>query len=198
MGDCPATDGSDAPTLRRELLKAAIADIQGSVHANDSKCSAALVVHGLLFAGVVTVVSRLGKTWMDADGMTQCASKVLLGIATVCFVLSIGSLLWGLLPYSPKQSFIRPIDQAHRPPGVFFPDLDALTREGADAMTPYLAQLAVITTPAVLERELAFEVLKVQDIRRHEARYATFGFKLLFAEIFFATAFLVVMGVEAA
>jgi len=144
----------------------------------------------------VTVVSQLGDTWSAADSSVRTIAVVLIGAAVLAFVGSIGSLLLALLPYNPRDAFIRPILAAHGPAGVFFPDLGALEEEAADCMTPYLVALRGVTTPAALELQLAYEVLKVQDIRRHEARFATFGFRLLFVEILCATGFLALIGIE--
>lgn len=187
----------DVAALRIDLLKTAIADIQGSIHANDSKCSAALVVHGLLFAGVVTVASRLGETWTAAGGPTQDASTALLAIATVAFVLSISSLLYALIPYSPRKTFYGPIVDAHRLRGVFFPNLKSLRASGADVLTPYLASLAALDSSEKIELELAYELIKVQNIRQHQAFWAICGFGLLIVEVAFAACFLVIMGLSA-
>ncbi len=45
---------------RKQLLTTALGDIKGSIHANDQKVSAALVVNGLLLTSVVTVVTHTG------------------------------------------------------------------------------------------------------------------------------------------
>ncbi len=54
--------------LARELLFKGIEDLQGSIHASDAKCSAALITHGLLFAGVVTVAANAARIYPDAHG----------------------------------------------------------------------------------------------------------------------------------
>jgi hypothetical protein len=183
--------------LRRDLLKAAILDIQGSIHANDSKCAAALVVHGLLFAGTVTVVSRLGDVWRNASGDTKTAAAWSLGVAAAMLLLSIAALLWALFPYSPSKRFRTPILDRHQLPGVFFPNLKGLKKRASDRLTPYVEDLRWIDSSARLELELAYELLKVQEIRTHDARYARMGFVLLMVEILAAVTFLVAMGLEA-
>ncbi len=175
----------------------AISDIQGSIHANDSKCSAALVVHGLIFAGTVTVASRLGNTWTSASNGTQDVGTVLLAVAGIAFVISISAILYALLPYSPRSSFRNPIVAAHNPPEAFFPNLKKLGQNSVEPLTPYLRNLQLVTTPEVIELELSYEVLKVQDIRRHESRYAKIGFGLLIVEVVFATGFLALMAAAA-
>lgn len=172
-------------------------DIQGSIHANDSKCSAALVVHGLLFAGTVSVVSKLGDVWRDASNATQTVAAISLAIAAVMLVLSIAVLLWALFPHSPSESFRAPMVSAHGLHGVFFPDLDTLRARGTNRLTPYVDDLRSVDSAAKVELELAYELLKVQEIRTHDAWYARIGFVLLIVEILSAVVFLALMGAEA-
>src|SRR4051794_7709162 len=81
---------------RRELLLHAIDDIQGSIHANDTKSSAGLVVHGLLATGVVALLSRLGGIYGRGTDSAQFVIRGALAVALVLFVLSVLSLLYAV------------------------------------------------------------------------------------------------------
>jgi hypothetical protein len=95
---------------KEQLLTTALGDVKGSIHANDQKVSAALVVNGLLLTSVVTVVTHTDRTYkMDeltaevlklADILhmeSDCAKKgyewlVLEGGAVILFFVLVASV----------------------------------------------------------------------------------------------------------
>jgi hypothetical protein len=84
--------------VRRELLAGAISDIQGSLHANVSKASAALIVHGLLFIGVLTITGQLGPIYEQASPKEQDWGLLLLGVSLLFFLISVSGLLLAVVP----------------------------------------------------------------------------------------------------
>lgn len=193
---------TDINVLRRELLAQAIADIQGSIHANDSKSSAGLVVHGLLATGVVALSSRLGDVYAGAGVAVHVMLIIELALALILFVLSVGALLMAVNPYYPE-------DVASRLPGdpgyakVFFPDITGMKEIAAaggdgDGEAVQLTRLIDGLTPENLQQQLTGELLKVADIRDHEARWAQRGFVFLFIEVLCVSAYFATVGIVAA
>jgi hypothetical protein len=110
-------------TERRQILSQAIGDIQGSIHANDSKSAAGLVVQGLLATAVVTLATRLGPVYADANGTAQWLIRWTLIGALVLAVASIACLVMAVIPYEPKETSKRMKDRYSR---AFFPDIEKL------------------------------------------------------------------------
>jgi hypothetical protein len=113
-----------ADAERRKALGQAIGDIQGSIHANDSKSAAGLVVHGLLATAVLTLASRLGHVYGDANGTAQWLIRWTLIWALVFAVASIACLLIAIIPYDPTEVTKRMYERSEAHYGkVFFPDI---------------------------------------------------------------------------
>lgn len=188
----------DPRALRRELQLASIADIQGSIHANDQKSSAGLVVHGLLFAGVLTVVANIGAIIDDATPLAQWAGGALLVAAFVCFVLSIIALARATSPYEPtevEETFGD--DYEH----VFFPlptDLEKAIGPGVGTQhKALLVELEKVGSAEEIERVYAAEQVKLADIRDTQATRAKWGFGILQLELLAVAVFLALVGLVA-
>lgn len=182
-------NSSDA---RRELQLASIPDMQGSIQANDSKSSAALIVHGLLFAGVVTVVSRLGEVYDRATPGAKIAGYVLLFAAAVAFVLSMLALTEAARPHDPEstrealgdqqaEAYFPPADPRRRPPG------------GCRGFQEQVDRLAKLKTEDDFTREYAGEQIKLADIRATQAYATKRGFKWLRYELMAVGLFLLLV-----
>src|SRR5580700_8260403 len=89
---------------------ASIVDAQSSITANDSKASAALIVHGLLFGGLVELITHLGGVYDRADVGERVVGLFLLGFALLTFVLSIWFILMALLPSRPAKKIHDELD----------------------------------------------------------------------------------------
>ena len=101
--DTPSRGECGEGEARRELVRHALNDLQGSIHANDSKSSAGLVVHGLLATAVLTLVSRLGPVYGDATDVARAAVVLCLLAALLTAVASILCLLAAVKPYPPSK-----------------------------------------------------------------------------------------------
>lgn len=181
----------------RELLRQAITDIQGSIHANDTKSSAALVVQGLLATAVVTLISHLGSVYGEATGFAQVLIKLALGGTLGFGVLSIAFLIFAVMPYEPKKPFA----SRNARGGVFFPKVTSLKERYEADSTPELVQLRpkfeALNSDEALEDEYLSELLMVADIRQQEAWRAKWGFRLLGLEVIFAVLYLGTVGAVA-
>jgi hypothetical protein len=188
----PAADDARDKQVR-DLLRQAIDDLQGSIRANDAKAAAALVVHGLLFAGVLTVIREVKPVYREALDAQRLVMVVLLAVALAAFVYSVLKLAQAVRPYVPKALRDR-IAYAH--PGVFFPISPTLstqaTAHGTDELKLFLAKLAPLT-PAQLLDEYAAEVVKLAAIREYEVTCATRGYVALGIEVGLVTTWLVVV-----
>lgn len=174
-----------------DLQAASIADVQASISANDSKASAALIVHGLLFTGLIGLITHLGKIYDDASLAQRILALSLLGLALGAFVLSIYFILRALVPYRPSKGIMQELEGRYLE--VFFP-LDLL-----GARRPYdtlLGRLHGMDQQSITA-ELAAERLKLADILRHESVQTQRGYRLLLAEIVFVALFLVVLATAA-
>lgn len=175
---------------RRQLQLASIADIQGSIQANDGKSSAALVVHGLLFAGLVSVVANLGDTYDSAALGAKIAGGCLLLGAALSFVISVLALTKAVRPHDPRQTR-NEIGDLHAQ--AFFPPAQPKKRERAHGGARFWEQcrrLARLDSDRRLEQEYAAEQVKLAEIRAVQAHAAKRGFRWLRLEIAAAFAFL--------
>ncbi|HWC47950.1 MAG TPA: hypothetical protein VG448_03625 [Solirubrobacterales bacterium] len=180
----------------------AIADIQGSIHANDSKSAAGLVVQGLLTTAVVTVVTHLGTVYGDGSPGARTAIKILLAAVVVTALVSILYLVRAIYPYNPRLISRRLKErEAHPYREIFFPDIKEIREaaQDADAFEGFTSSFeanvkALRDNPDEVTREYVAELLKVADIRAHEADQAKVGFVFLGLEVFLVAAYLVVAG----
>jgi hypothetical protein len=176
---------------RRDLLRDAILDIQGSIRANDAKSSAALVVHGLLFAGVLTVTREVKNVYVASGGWQRGLMVGLLGLALIAFLLSVWELSRAVSPYHPGE-LRRRIANHH--PGVFFPLMRSLReeaeREGSNELLVFGRLLQGVNEEAI-QADYAAELLKLGEIRQHEADAARRGYMWLRAELGLVAGYLV-------
>jgi len=174
---------AEAGAVRRDLLRDAIADIQGSIHGNDTKSSAALVVHGLLFAGTITLTREVVPVFETAETWQRWMIGIVLGLALVAFLLSVAALLYAVSPYHPTKLRSR-IASGHQQ--VFFPRLDELEQKsrakGTNELAVYKSMIKRLG-PADVEADYAAELLKLAAIRHHEADWAQRGYALLMVEL---------------
>lgn len=169
-----------------ELQLASIPDIQGSIHADDTKASVGLVVHGLLFTGAASVVSSLGRLYADANDTARCLGWLSLGLASATFVVSILALIQAARPRNPKRAL--------RTAGAFFPRGKGSRDERTGAQQKSLDGLR---GPYAFEQEYAREQIKLMDIHMSQARWAKIGFWSLTAEVTFVALFLILVAAVA-
>lgn len=173
--------------MRRELQLASIVDIQGSIHANDQKSSAGLVVHGLLFAGVLTVVANIDDVIDDASVWAQAAGVLTLLTALGAFVISIIQLVRAAAPYQPLE-VAEDISSGYE--HVFFPLPEELKGFAGNQHVALLWKLAAVDGADKIARVYAAEQVKLADIREVQARRAKRGFFWLRVELYAVAGFL--------
>jgi hypothetical protein len=122
---------------KEQLLTTALGDVKGSIHANDQKVSAALVVNGLLLTSVVNVVTHTDRTYKKAEPWAHTLGLALLALALVMFIASVGYLLSAMSPYRP-ETLEKKLDGRY--PRVFFPLPDDL--EQADPFGSWRGRVA--------------------------------------------------------
>ena len=190
----------DLEQRKLELVGQAIGDIQGSIHANDSKSAAGLVVHGLLATGVLSLVGNLGSVYHDASDFGRLCIQLSLACALALAVTSIVFFCLAIRPYEPKHVNERNLTRRYK--GLFFPDVPALTRAYHQNRTSELEQLRdrldTLADYKNVETEYLGELAAVAEIRFTEAKWAKRGFNLLAFEIGAVAVFLVVVGISAA
>jgi hypothetical protein len=172
------SQSTSSQDVNREVLLASVSDLQGSIHALDSKSSAALVVHGLLAAAIATAVGRsldaIERNVVRADA--EVLVLVLVSMAATAFLLSVFAFLRVLRPRSGGRDDLQ---QAH----VFHPTpqrrgTPKTARE--DALAKYLA---LLEKGPDFERDLAAEVLKLRDLLKYQAEWAASGVRFLMIEV---------------
>jgi hypothetical protein len=174
--------GFDRNAATRELQLASLPDIQGSIQANDNKSAAALVVHGLLFAGVLSVAANLHEVFDAAMLGAKIAGGALLAGAACAFAISVVKLINAARPHDPKSTRDPIVD---RYKGAFFPPADPKRKPpgGHTGLDDQLKRLAGLRTEADFEIEYAAEQLKLADIRATQAHDAKMGFRWLKVEL---------------
>jgi hypothetical protein len=184
-------DQTSSTHSQRSLLYAAIADIGSSVRANDAKASAALVVHGLMLAGITTLVSQVGDVYNMASSAERIVGVSFLGLAFAAFLISVMYLLAAVSPYRPTKLEGR--IRGHYKE-VFFPTADILS--APDPHTEMANRLASMREDNELN-ELIAETLKLADILTHESRQTKGGYRMLRVEILATAGFFVTLAIVA-
>ena len=179
---------------KRSLIGLAITHLHGSIHANDSKSAAGLVVQGLLATAVLGLLKDTGASFADAPGGVQAVIRVLLGLAlatavasTICFVRAIN-------PYESKEGGPG-IDLPTR--SLFFPDVEAMKCGGKSGLGQLRDHYDMINEEEKLTDEYLSDLFEVAKVRAHEAKWARWGFRLLGAEILLVALYLGTVGLNA-
>lgn len=187
---------SDNVQRNNEFLLAAVTDTESTIRATDTKASIALVVHGLLFSGLVGVTKDMGKTYDAASGDLRVAVWILLGIVVISFLLSVGCLLICIAP-SPRSAIpdISPLGTGNffipmRAQGFFSP------RVSTADVSAYSEAVAAMDESA-RQDQLMGEVLKLSAIRERKTTLARRGLFLLAGELAAGLAYLVLLGLHA-
>lgn len=149
-------------------------------------------MHGLLFAGIVSIAGSLGDTYDAARDGDQLLMILFLAVALGCFCISVFFLLWAIRPYHPPAELYRS-DADY--PGVFFPRVDGDAT--ADEQLRTMRERVGAITADTAVNELSIEVLKLADILHHESRRTTRGYTWLGIELLAVLGFLVVAAVNA-
>ncbi len=177
----------------KQLLTTAVGDIKGSIHANDQKVSAALVVNGLLMTSVVTVATRSEHVYKKASDLERGIGVGLLGVALLAFLVSVGWLLWAMKPYRPEK-----LEEglAGKYPRVFFPTEKDLKIEAPALFAGWRERVDALEPASILD-ELTVEILKLADILKTESNRAKWGYVSLAVEGVVVTAFFVLVAITA-
>jgi hypothetical protein len=183
------------PNVRREFQLASIDDVQGTIHANDSKSSAALVVHGLLFAGVLAITASAVNLYDRAAVWARVIAVALLVVALVCFTVSVYCLLRSVNPFDPQREIDRLGGRVE--PDIFFLR-DQYVFGRAEGPLEFLRNRTANLTQEQIETLLAHESLKLMRVRDEEARWARRGVSFLIGEVVAVALFLVLVGLVAA
>lgn len=180
-------DDEELARLRRETLATAFVDAEGTVRATDTKASIALILHGLLFGGLVSVTKDLGASYSKHETLFKISAATLLLLTTFAFLCSVVQLLRCV---APAPSWVVPRMKSLRN-GVFYitdervswnrwemPDVDEIR-----------ARLLALDA-ADIENELLGELIAVSAIRQRKIRLVKSGYLMLAAEVTFAVAYL--------
>jgi NADH:ubiquinone oxidoreductase subunit 3 (subunit A) len=170
-----------------DLLLASIQDVQTSISANDSKASAALIVHGLVFTGLTELLVNLGGVYHRASEAQRVIGLIFLFLVLIAFLISIYYILRALLPYRPEK-VEKALGENCRE--VFFP-LRIL--DEPDPYASFAGRMEELRGEEGIWRELASERLKLADILRYESNNTRRGYQFLRFEIAFTAAFLIVI-----
>lgn len=176
---------------RRTMLLAAIADTEGTIHASDTKASIALVIHGLILSGVLSLAGSLGA---DFEGFYRALVIVLLAAIVVVFVTSVFQLLRSVTP-TPARVFSG-IEGGHN---VFFVEARADPITGNIRGVPSVSDVhraLVCLDEGELEEDLVVELMRVSAVRARKVALVGSGLRLLGIEIALAVAFAVSIGLH--
>lgn len=179
-------------SIARQVLLKGIEDLEGTIHANDAKCSAALITHGLLFAGLVTVTANAADVYPGPHGVLPILVIALASMTLLAFAVSIVSLLLAVMPYQP-EALATVIKERHHPPGLFFPTGIPRRRPipgGVDDPVRRQLRAAEALDESAVTLELVAESVKLAGVRDHEAEHARIGYRALIAEVVLAVAYL--------
>ncbi len=187
---------SDETQRTNEFLLAAVTDAEGTIRATDTKASIALVLHGLLFSGLVGVTQDAGNIYHAASCHFQTAVLILLGLVGSGFLLSVGCLLGCVAP-SPRSAIpdVSPLGTAGffipmRAKGPFSPRVRSID------VAAY-AQMVRGMNASARQEQLMGEVLKLNAIRERKTTLIRRGLSFLAAELVATVAYVAVLGAHA-
>lgn len=171
----------DLATARQAFLLAAINDAEGTIRATDAKASIALVLHGLLFSGLLAVLGDVGDTYACASSGVRTAIATALALAACAFVLSVVQLLRCVRP-APAR--VIPALAHGKSRGTFF----VLGKGSAlwgnwkpDRLPATFQHELVALTSSAMASELAGELIKLSAIRGRKTALITSGIRWLTA-----------------
>jgi hypothetical protein len=179
-----------------DFMLAAVTDTEGTIRATDTKASIALVLHGLVFGGLIGVTERIGSTYQAAESGLQVIVVVLLAVALVTSLASVICLLMCVAP-TPRSAL------PHIPPaarGVFFLPLrarGAIAPRVRSVDASYFANVASMDEDTRLQH-LTGEVLTLSAIRERKTTLIRRGLTLLGIEFVASLAYLAVIGTHVA
>ncbi|MHB8243099.1 MAG: hypothetical protein ACYDHN_14060 [Solirubrobacteraceae bacterium] len=178
------------------FMLAAITDTEGTIRATDTKASIALVLHGLVFGGLLGVTERIGASYEVAGCGVQIAVVVLLASALVSSLASVLCLLMCVAPT--PRSAVPGIPTSTR--GLFFPPMSA-----RGLISPHVSsvdeayRLSVVAMDADTRlHQLISEVLALGAIRARKTVLIQRGLTLLGIEFVTGLTYLAVIGIHVA
>jgi Family of unknown function (DUF5706) len=179
-----------------DFMLASVVDTEGTIRATDTKASIALVLHGLLFSGLISVTERIGPTYDAASAGFHIPIVALLGIAlcsalasVVCLLLCVAPAPLSALPELPKSAR-----------GLFFVNVRAKGRinPGVGSVdSAYFNDVKAMNADSRL-RHLTGEVLALSSIRARKTTLVRRGLTLLGIEFVASLACLAVIGAHVA
>ncbi len=155
----------------------------------------ALVLHGLLFTGLLEITLRVGPIIHHHEGW-RIATVILIGLILVAFLVSVLALLTSITPpLSPTPGVADPnllrIDGVA--PGLFFP---TVTDRGLQKY-PLLSERHRALTVDAVEETLSANLLVLATFRTYKTGLARIGFWWLRVEVVLAVIYVVVAGIAA-
>jgi len=179
-----------------DFMLASVVDTEGTIRATDTKASIALVLHGLLFSGLISVTERIGPTYDAASPGFHILIVALLGVAlcsavasVVCLLLCVAPAPLSALPDLPKSArglfFVNVQAKGRINPGVGFVD------------SAYFNDVKAMDADSRL-RHLTGEVLALSSIRARKTTLVRRGLTLLGIEVVASLACLAVIGAHVA
>src|ERR1700760_313183 len=179
-----------------DFMLASVVDAEGTIRATDTKASIALVLHGLLFSGLISVTERIGPTYDAASPGFHILIVALLGVAlcsavasVVCLLLCVAPAPLSALPDLPKSArglfFVNVQAKGRINPGVGFVD------------SAYFNDVKAMDADSRL-RHLTGEVLALSSIRARKTTLVRRGLTLLGIEVVASLACLAVIGAHVA
>jgi hypothetical protein len=179
-----------------DFMLASVVDTEGTIRATDTKASIALVLHGLLFSGLISVTERIGPTYDAAGASFHIAILSLLIIAlcgalgsVVCLLLCVAPAPGSALPELPKSAR-----------GLFFVNVQAKGRinPGVSSVdSAYFNDVKAMNADSRLH-QLTGEVLALSSIRARKTTLVRRGLALLGVEVVASLACLAVIGAHVA
>ena len=194
---------------RRAFLLAAIQNTHTTIVSIEGRVPMALILHGLLFAGLVSVTLSITKAiWQDP--LFRWLFIVELAPALVAFLLSVLAFIQCVMPPGDTTTMTdRTLGLGEADPYLFFPAWRAhwewsrsgphlkltSTRslQGAEFSERY-ALIARFTTDEV-DKILSAELLAISTFRGYKSTFNRYGFRWLRIEIVLALSYLVTLAI---
>lgn len=185
---------------RRAFLIMSVTHNQDAIRGTDTKASVALVLHGIIFSGVITATKDFNPHFHHSGSVLRYAFIVLLATGGLLSALSVLAMVLVVSP-SPPGTIPREELRSH---GYYFPQLKGTlgirgvaVHAARGTFREHIARLEGLTSSDI-NAELAVELLRISALRTRKTKLASVGFRLLAAEVVIIVVYLALLGAHGA
>jgi hypothetical protein len=186
------SDREDA-RARRDFLLGAIHHGQAVIGSLENRVPMALVLHGLLFTGLLQITLHVEGIVRHHEGW-RIVTVILLALVLLSFLVSVLALVTSITPplsATPGISYAPPARPDDAAPELFFPTITS------GRLSPWLSSRHRELTVDTVEENLSVNLLLLATFRTYKTGLARIGFWWLRVEVVLAVMYVTTVSVAA-